>query len=150
MKILFLALFLISIRVHGQTFFKPVPKVLEFRSAPRNPFVRTVASPVDSSLKVFRPITNIAAYGEPGHILMAGAGVSYQHLHWDIASAKWHCQWSVSGMMWAGGSVAPKTPADAISYGVMLGLLNNLIMVGPALNGNKIQAVVGLGINLNN
>lgn len=101
-------------------------------------------------MNAFRPITNIAAYAEPGNILMAGAGISYQHLKWDATTAKWDCLWSISAMGWAGGSVAPKTPTEAISYGVMFGFLNNLIMVGPALNGNKLQAVISVGISLNN
>jgi hypothetical protein len=81
---------------------------------------------------------------------MAGAGLPYQHLKWIPTTKKWYCEWSVSAMGWAGGSVAPSTPAQAVSYGIMVGFYNNLIMVGPALNGNKVQAVVSVGISLNN
>lgn len=109
-----------------------------------------VISQPDSTMNAWRPITNIAAYSYPGNILMAGAGIGYQHLQWVASSQKWNCLWSVNGVMWAGGSVAPSTPAQAISFGIMGGFFNNLIMIGPALNGSKVQAVVSVGINLNN
>lgn len=101
-------------------------------------------------MNAWRPMANIAAYAEPGNILMAGAGLSYQHLKWDITNQRWNCQWSVAAMGWAGGSVAPKTPADIISYGIMFGVLNNTIMVGPALNAGKLIGVISIGINFNN
>lgn len=151
MKVIFLmscSLLIIS-RLSAQSFFKPIPK-REHVVSNGYSFRALTNTSMDSTMNAFRPIANIAAYAEPGNILMAGAGISYQHLKWDIASQKWNCQWSVSGIMWAGGSVAPKTPVDAISYGVMFGVLNNLIMVGPAINGNKVIATIAIGISLNN
>lgn len=150
MKYLILLSVAVCINVCGysQAFFKPIPKVPA--RVPGRFRALAVLPTQDSILNAFRPITNIAAYAEPGNILMAGAGLSYQHLRWNATTTKWDCQWSVSAMGWAGGSVAPKTPADAISYGIMFGFMNNLIMVGPAFNGNKLQAVLSLGITLNN
>jgi len=46
--------------------------------------------------------------------------------------------------------VAPKTQSEIVSYGLMLGLFNNLLMLGGAVNGNKIGGVIALGLNLNN
>jgi len=144
-KLLFyvIVLLLFGCSARAQSFFKPLDP-LQVPRLYRN------AAGRDSFLNAIRPITNIAAYAEPGNILMAGAGVSYQHLKWDFVNGRWNCIWSVSAMGWAGGSVAPQTAAQVASYGVMLGLFNNLLMVGPALNGDKVIAVVGLGINLNN
>lgn len=133
----------------AQSFFKPLPKREQIVSSGGR-FRALVNTSMDSTMNAWRPIANLAAYAEPGNILMAGAGISYQHLKWDIANQKWNCQWSISALGWAGGSVAPKTPADAISYGIMFGALNNLIMVGPAINGNKVIATVAIGISLNN
>lgn len=160
LKIIVLMLLASCVIIHNsmaQSFFKPVPKVkaTAMRYNTGNPFAapRTAlpaVAPKDSTMNAIRPILNVAAYAEPGNILMAGAGISYQHLRFDQPSQKWYCEWSVSGMGWAGGSVAPSTPAQAVSYGIMFGILNNMIMAGPALNGKKLQAVVSIGISLNN
>jgi hypothetical protein len=148
MKIVFCILLIVfSGRLSAQSFFHVVPKINEPRAYG---YERVVAPTVDSTMNAFRPLANIAAYAEPGNILMAGAGISYQHLKWIATTQKWNCVWSLSGMAWAGGSVAPSTPAQAVSFGLMVGILNNLIMVGPALNGNKVQAVISVGISLNN
>jgi hypothetical protein len=138
-----LAILLFGCSAKAQSFFKPLPRVTRMNFA-------MASGQTDSILNAFRPITNIAAYGEPGNILMAGAGVSYQHLQWDVVAQKWNCLWSISAMGWAGGSVAPSTPAQIGSYGILFGVLNNLIMAGPAINDGKLMAVVGIGINLNN
>lgn len=160
LKIIILSVLLCPVFLQGfsQSFFKPLPKVKPKQMAygstlyPRlsAPGVVTVDKNGDSLQNAFRPIVNIAAYAEPGHILMAGAGLSYQHLRFTQASQKWYCEWSISAVGWAGGSVAPHTPTDAVSYGIMFGAFNNLLMVGPAINAGKVQAVVSIGISLNN
>lgn len=149
--VLSIFLCLLTGSAYNQSFFKGIPKPTEARrSYSAYSMELAPVAAMDSSLNVFRPIANIAAYAEPGNILMAGAGISYQHLKYDYVAAKWNCLWSISGIMWAGGSVAPSTPAQAISYGLMFGVLNNLFMVGPAINGNKVIATVAIGISLNN
>ena len=141
---LFILIILASLNSYSQSFFKPVPKLYTGAR-----FNRALAAK-DSVMNAWRPLANIAAYAEPGNILMAGAGVSYQHLKWDGTNQRWNCQWSLAAMGWAGGSVAPKTPADIVSYGLLLGFLNNKIMVGPALNAGKLIGVISIGINFNN
>ncbi len=160
LKIIILTLLTLNVNLHfccAQSFFKPVPKVkaAPMRYSVGNPFaapqtVLPASAAKDSTMNAFRPIANLAAYAEPGHILMAGAGFGLQHLKWDASTQKWYCEWSVSAMGWAGGSVAPATPAQIVSYGVMVGLFNNMVMVGPAINSGKLQAVVSLGISFNN
>jgi hypothetical protein len=152
MKILYFVLLLLATHsCTGQSFFETLPKAQAPAFAGNRFYKMAVPTPVvDSTMNAIRPLANIVAYGEPGNILMAGAGVSYQHLKWIPSTQKWYCEWSVAAMGWAGGSVAPSTPAQAVSYGLMVGILNNLIMVGPALNGNKVQAVISIGVNLNN
>lgn len=143
---LMLASIVLSCTASAQSFFKPVPKV----NARTNFAFRAITVTKDSTMNAWRPLVNIAAYAEPGNILMAGAGLSYQHLKWDITNQRWNCEWSVAAMGWAGGSVAPKTPADIMSYGIMFGVLNNTVMAGPAINSGKLIAVISIGINLNN
>jgi hypothetical protein len=152
MKYLLILLLLISNACFSQNFFAPIPKLA------LKPVTMHLVSTNPATLNAWRPIASIAAYGEPGNILMAGAGISYQHEQFDPNSQKWLTVWSVSGMAWAGGSVAPKTPSDIMSYGIMLGLDNNLLLIGPAINfgkssstfADKLMLVVSIGISLNN
>jgi hypothetical protein len=143
-KLLFLAVTLLFVStLSAQSFFGRIPK------PERSNLFGLTATSTDSVINAIRPITNIAAYSLPGNILMAGAGVSYQHLTYNYTTQSWYCNYSVSAMGWAGGSVAPTNQAEIVSYGIMVGLFNNLVMIGPALNGNKLNVTVGIGINLN-
>jgi len=163
MKRIILSLLALAVAIStitAQSFFKPLPKLqpkpvtVQRRAVMykglQAPGVVTVNSMGDSIKNAVRPILNIAAYAEPKHLLMAGAGISYQHLKYVQSAGIWICIWSVSAMGWAGGSVAPKTPTEVVSYGIMFGAFNNMVMVGPALNDGHGILVVSLGINLNN
>jgi len=140
----------LALPTHAQSPFKPVPRVVTF--AAHNPFAKAAIVQKDSSLNAWRIISVAAAYAEPGNILMAGIGYGYQHLSWDYTAEKWICKWSISPVAFAGGSVAPSTPASVMSVGVLGGINNNLIMAGPVYNfGTKQFGVaVSIGINFNN
>lgn len=143
-----LGLSLVTSLAMSQSIFKPLPKV-----TPKFNYARAVTiTATDSTLNAWRPIANIAAYAEPGNLLMAGVGFGYQHLTWNPSTAKWSSVWSVSGVAFAGGSTAPSSPASVMSIGAMLGLQNNLLMLGPIYNfGTKqIGIAVSVGIDLNN
>jgi len=132
----------------GQSFFKPLPKVAH----PSNTFGARalVATPTDSTLNAWRP-TATAAYAEPGNIAMAGVGLAFQHLKWDVTNMRWQSQWSIGAYGFAGGSVAPQTPSDIISLGVLFGFYNDLIRLGPIYNTNgKFGAAISIGVNFNN
>ncbi len=135
----------------SQSAFKPLPKVVN-RSANMFGARAVTASQPDSLLKAWRFIANIAAYSEPGNIAEAGIGYGYQSLKYNYAAQKWDCLWSVSAVGFAGGSVAPSTPASIMSAALMVGLVNNLFLIGPQYNfGTKQFGVaVSIGINLNN
>lgn len=114
-----------------------------------------VLGTVDSSnltINAFRPQASIVAYSEPGNILMAGVGGGYDHLKWVPATSSWTVVWSVNAMAFAGGSVAPSTPASVMSVGLLVGVDNNLVMAGPTYNFGTRQFGVGVsvGINFNN
>lgn len=154
-KVFFLFSFLILVTgaAFGQSFFERLPKPQVMQEPAPRPFAAHLAAvPPDSVMNAWRPITNIAAYGYPGNILMAGAGLGYQHLVFSSATQKWTAQWSVNAMGFAGGSVAPTTPASIASIGILAGVYNNLVMFGPGYNfGTKqFMAIVSIGINLNN
>ena len=147
MKFFIIALFfLIGVVANAQSPFKPSPKLVK-----ANTFARDVFTP-DSSMNAFRFVADIAAYMEPGNIAMAGAGYGFQHLKYDYTTSKWYCQWSVSAVGFAGGSIAPSTPASIATIGIMGGILNNTIMAGPAYNPGTKQfgIAVSIGISLNN
>lgn len=135
----------------GQSFFRYLEKPQWMHEpAPFTPHL-AAASP-DSVLNAWRPITNIAAYGYPGNLLMAGAGLGYQHLVFSSLTQRWTAQWSVNAMGFAGGSVAPTTAASIASVGILAGVYNNLVMFGPGYNfGTKqFMAIISIGISLNN
>lgn len=137
-----------AIASDAQSMLYSVPKPVQVT---RNPFIRatTLATP-DSTLNVFRA-TSAAAYGVPGNIAMAGIGISYQHMKYDYTNVRWQTQWSIGGYGFAGGSVAPKSPADIITGAVLFGFYNDLIRVGPGINMNgNLMGVVSVGINFNN
>lgn len=125
-------------------------------------FVRPMGKPVNyfrdrvqlalptTDSNVFRPIASVASYTVPGNILMTGIGFGYQHNTFDYTTGKWYTLYSFNAMVYAGGSLSPKTPADIISEGLTIGFLNNLIMVGAVYNGSRILGVISLGVSLNN
>ena len=147
--ILILGISLLAPGAHAQSPFRPIPKVVTVQASP---FLRAAVSLPDSSLNAWRIVTVAACYAEPGNILMAGIGYGYQHLNWDYTNQKWVCQWSVSPAAFAGGSVAPSTPASIMSVGILGGIDNNLVMAGPIYNFGTKQFGVGvsIGINFNN
>lgn len=126
----------------SKSFFAPLPKLHLERA--------TLA--IDSSnltMNAWRPIASIVAYSEPGNILMAGVGGGYQHLKWNTTSQAWSCVWSINALAFAGGSVAPSTPASVMSVGAMVGIDNNLIMAGPVYNFGTKQFGIGLSVAIN-
>lgn len=156
-KLLFLTLAVLTANaISAQSFFKPVPKPVTHPYGVSNPFATTQAPTTAPGgvvkMQAFRPIVNIAAYAEPGNKLMAGAGISYQYLTWNESNGKYESTLSISGLMFAGGSIAPKTPSEAVDFGAMVGFKNNLINIGviPPITSKNWQAVISVGISLNN
>jgi hypothetical protein len=156
LSILFASILIICSTVcNAQSFFKADPLGVQRHKA--GPMRMSLSlspqvSATDSIFNAFRPIANIAAYGEPGNFLLAGVGGGYQHLDYNYVSQTYTCKWSVNIIAWAGGSVAPSTPSSIASIGATLGLDNNLIEIGPAYNiGTKsFFATISVGINFNN
>jgi len=149
MKYLFLLLLsVISFRALAQSPFRPLPKE---KTVPRTKLFKALSAQ-DSTENAWRFTANIVAYAEPGNILMAGIGYGYQHLKYNVSTEKWDAKWSVSAVGFAGGSVAPTTPASIASFGIMGGINNNLFMAGPIYNPGAKQFGVALsiGISLNN
>lgn len=148
MKYLLILLLLVASSVaRSQSLFKAYPKPILHKLTLS--LSDSSATPT-ASLFALRAIVFPAAYSVPGNILMAGSGLGIQKLTFHDDTQKWYCNYSISAVGFAGGSVVPATPAQIMSYGVMIGGFNNLIAGGAVLNGNKVQAVISLGISLNN
>jgi hypothetical protein len=143
--VLFVLLTLFVGQVFSQSIMKPVPKpgTVSFRAAAN-------LKANDSLLTAFRPTAVITGYGFPGNILMAGVGISWEHLKYDFVKMKWVSRYSIAAVGMAGGSVAPQTVAAITTVAILVGILNNAVNAGVGYNGNKLLAVVSVRINLIN
>lgn len=148
-KLLLIAI-IFSVSCSAQSFFKPLPKAHEYAT-------RLSLTVVDSSnltMNAFRPVANIASYGfsNGSGSLLTGAGVSYQHLKWSAADQRWNSVWSLNALAWYNAplSTTSDPSTTAFAYGIAVGLLNNLILVGGAYNGHSLFPTLGIGISLNN
>ncbi len=135
----------ISVSASSQGFFKPLSKKPEY-----NNLKGAHVTSSDSTFFSVRPIANIAAMSLPAFQAMAGAGIGLQNITYNYNSQRYYCNYSINGIMFAGGNIAPATPTPTLTYALMIGFLNNLIMIGPGLNGGKIQGIISIGISLNN
>lgn len=141
----------------GQSFFKSLPKhTVTVSKAMRAPsqYDSIIVAPAVTTMTAIRPVASIAAYSEPGHILMAGAGISYESLKFDVVADKWKSVWSVSALIFGGGGINPSGPdtPSFVTYGILVGFFNNIINIGPTYNygSKKVGIAIGIGINLNN
>lgn len=147
----FLICTIFSFTLSAQSFFKPLPKLQQRTiSQQRNIISRTVVTATDSSYGAFRPIFVGAAYSLPDRHLMAGVGFGFQNITYNYATQRSYCNWSVSAIGFGGGAIAPTSPDEVVSYGILLGALNNTVMAGAALNSGRVNLVVSIGINFNN
>lgn len=147
MKFKLLLLFsavLLSFSCSAQSFFKPLPKLSK-----TDKFALGVSA--DSTMNAIRPVANIASYGfsNGSGSVMSGAGVSYQHLKYDAIADKWTSVWSVNALAWYSAPLN-SDQSTAFAYGVAVGFLNNLILVGGAYDGHRVFPTLGIGISLNN
>lgn len=143
LKILFLILF--SNCCYAQGVFKRLPKpntVMLSKS-------KNIAVPV--TISAWRLTGPIAGFMYPQNQIVTGIGYGYQRLHWVDSTGKWYTNYSISGVVYAGGNVAPSlTSNNIISIGVSAGFLNQLIMVGPTYNfpTGSTKGTVGVVFNV--
>ncbi len=152
MKSLFFAivLVLLSTAIYSQSFFKTLPKLEPKQNVNRSIITPTKITLTDSSYGALRPILVAAAYSLPDRHLMSGIGFGYQNITYNYASERSYCNFSINAVGFAGGAIAPQNAGEVVSFGVMLGVLNNTVMGGTCVNNGKFQAVVSIGINFNN
>lgn len=151
--VLIAGLFMINLSAEAQSMFSRLP-VPAFRQHVLSLQVfgdSVMPSLAAPTMKAFRFVTNVLTYSEPDHVLMGGAGVAYQRLHLDATTQKWYSDYSINALVYGGAGVSPPNAA-AVSAGLSLGFLNNLITVGGAYNfeSKKFGPTLGININLNN
>lgn len=148
---LLIACFALACGAHAQSFFKPLPKLQQpIATAQRNIITKTVVTATDSTYGALRPIFVGAAYSLPDRHLMAGVGFGFQNITYNYTTGRSYCNYSISAIGFGGGAIAPTSPDQVVSYGIMLGALNNTVMAGAAINSGKVNFVVSIGINFNN
>lgn len=133
-----LVLLIAANTVFSQSMFKPLPKPSEKLSLKAG-----IANPnIQNSIRPLAGVT--ASYFSDGTQLAGGIGVGLQHNVYDQLSQTWTTQWSISGLVFI------DTKASAIG-GLVFGVANGLIQIGPGYNFATKQFVVltGFGIKFN-
>lgn len=129
---------LIALVGSSQSFFKPLPK-----PAVTSSMKGAIASTAAITQNVIRPIANIASYAVPDNLGLTGVGISWQHQEYSTAEDRWKVLYSINALTWY-------STQQTVLYGLAIGALNNLIMVGVATDSHKFYGTVGIGINFNN
>jgi hypothetical protein len=135
-----------------KSFFHALPKIEQRPKLNINPIVTST----DSTFFGVRPVASLLAYSLPNQNLQAGAGISLQRLRYTYATQSYYTDYSISLVGFAGGTLAPSTPSGVVSIGLLGGILNNVVQIGPAYNfspiatAHKWQIMVALGISFNN
>jgi len=132
----------------AQSFFKALPKKQHVVTTNLR-FSPTVTA-TDSTFFAFRPEANIAALSVPSFQAMAGAGFGVQNITYNFLTQRYYCNYSINAVMFAGGNIAPSVPTPTLTYAIMIGALNNMVMAGAGINGGKAQFIVSIGILFNN
>lgn len=131
----------------SQSAFKALPKKQHGRYGLSAP----------TSITAFRFTGPMAGYSYPANQVVTGLGYGWQKLHWVDSTQKYYTDFSLSAVLFAGGNVNPSLEEhNIISVGLSLGVLNQLIMIGPVYNFPKgdtkgsFGVVVNFSVPLNN
>lgn len=110
------------------------------------------ASPSSVNISAWRFTGPIAGFMYPQNQVVTGLGFGYQNLHWVDSTQRYYTNYSVNAVMYAGGNVTPSiNPNNIMSVGVSLGVLNQLILIGPAYNlptSTKPKGTFGIVFNM--
>lgn len=126
----------------AQSFFKALPKTQPGGFA---------ASVFGTNKWNFRPIVSVASYSFPGNEVSTGGGIAYELNTLDPTTQTWSSILSISGLLYYNLPLATETrQAAPIGAGIMLGFINNHILVGAKYDGKRMNLEIGTGINFNN
>lgn len=158
----------IGMTAHGQSPFRPMPKVVTVQSAPAFRHSAAAVILADSFVNAWRFTANFSpgAYTINGtYQVLAGAEYGYQHQKWDYTTNKWKVVWSINGAWFPLNSAAftdslsqgniKLTLKSLSTIGATFGFNNNLFQLGPMYNpnappGKRWGLLFSFGITLNN
>lgn len=143
--IILLCLIILSVNADAQSSFKRMPK--PGRTNAR--FSAAVAAG-QKPVTAFRFTGPIAGFMYPQNLVVTGLGYGWQRMHFVDSTQKYYTDFSISGVVYAGGNVRPGlNPNNIISAGISLGILNQLLMIGPAYNFPKGEVKGSFGVVFN-
>lgn len=157
--ILIIAL-LFSFNTKAQSPFHRLPKpsyaTNPFKPIPHADKLSLFNSPGEVS--AFRFTGPIAGYDLINNKVVTGVGYGLQKLHWIDSTQKYYADFSLSGIVFAGGNATPSiTQNNIVSVGIGAGFLNQLLLVAPVYNlpliegtKGKFGLVVSISVALNN
>lgn len=127
-----------------------------FKPLPKPSFHATLMATPSSEITAWR-FTPMAGYNVSTKQLQAGIGYGIQWLHFVDSTQKYYTDFSINGVGWVNGSTAPSlNPPNFASFGITIGILNQLIQAGAAYTPatadtkGKVGLIVNLAIPLNN
>lgn len=154
-RLLILSLILIGVGgiANAQNVFKAIPKPSWYQpKLSVRADVLTVST--DSTMNAWRFIGPMGGYlyTASGQQVVTGLGFGFQHLRFIDSTGKWTCQYSINAIALAGGNAPPTlSPFTVMSVGISLGLINNLLQIGPVYNlGGSFGVFATLSVSLNN
>lgn len=148
MKVLFVLLIctLFSFCAFSQTGFFGKLKKPPKPTTPKGIISKTFVTPTDSTFGAIRPTIIPAAFSITSGRISAGAGFGYKNITYTYPTVRpdgteipgrFYTNWSINIVGLMGGNIAPTTPAMAASYGLTVGLLNDIVNVGVEFNSRK-------------
>jgi hypothetical protein len=148
-KLLFILLMAVSLNSFSQNAFKRM-------SPPEKRYGISYGDASQPIISAWRFTDQTAGFMYPQNLVVTGLGFGYERSHWVDSTQRYYVNYSISGVVYAGGNVRPTlTPNNIISIGLSIGVLNNLINLSPCWNfpsaGNKgsFGMILNLGIPLN-
>ena len=148
-RLIFIITLLYAISAQAQTVinsspFKHLPKPAKKYGLPN-------VQAANPTVIAYRFTGPLAGYMYPQKQVVTGIGYGYQRLHYVDSTQRYYTDFSVSGMLYAGGNVATVNNTNIISVGLSIGVLNQLIMFGGAYNlpsANNSKGSFGLVFNI--
>lgn len=129
----------------AQSSFKRLPR-------PSPSYKKTLAAlPDEKAITAFRFTGPIAGFMYPQNMVVTGLGYGFQRLHYVDSTDKYYTDFSISGVVYAGGNVRPSIhPNNIMSVGISLGVLNQVFMAGPCYNfpNGPVKGSIGVVFNI--
>ena len=144
---LLIAFTIFSIQTNAQLLkaspFKPLPKPNKVS------LISGAIAVTNPTITAFR-FTPMAGYNITTQQLQAGIGYGIQWMHFVDSTQKYYTSFSINAVGWVNGSTTPSLdPPNFVSYGLTLGVLNQLVQFGAAYTPGTSGTNGGIGFIIN-